>query len=337
MISREILNKLSPITQEEQRILQGTHTIDKSLYMDGDRDIIEGKKLLQTGKLIAVRPHTRFIEFPEHSHDYVEMVYMCQGTTTHILSGKEVILRQGELLLLGQNARQQIARAEEDDIAVNFIIRPEFFEQTLIMLGEEETPLKKFIIECLTSKTTTSAYLHFKVSDILPIQNIIENLVWALISDIPNKRKINQITMGLLFLQLLNYTDRLSHKNQEEALMIETLRYIEENYANGSLQELADNLHYDFAWLSREIKRSSGKTYTQLLQEKRMNQSCWLLQNTDLNIDTISIMVGYENISYFHRIFYKLFQMTPKEYRFSQPGKAAKVHHFPHNSCAHDL
>ena len=49
MISREILDKLSPITQEEQRILQGTHSIDKSLYMDGDRNIIEGRKLLEAG------------------------------------------------------------------------------------------------------------------------------------------------------------------------------------------------------------------------------------------------------------------------------------------------
>jgi len=305
--------------------------------MENATNVINSRKLLSKDKKITVRKHTRFVHFPEHTHDYVEAIYMCSGQTTHIINGEAMLLKEGEFLILTQHATQEILPAGLHDIGVNFVIMPEFFEQTLIMLGEEETPLKKFIIECLTSKTTTSAYLHFKVSDILPIQNIIENLVWALISDIPNKRKINQITMGLLFLQLLNYTDRLSHKNQEEALMIETLRYIEENYANGSLQELADNLHYDFAWLSREIKRSSGKTYTQLLQEKRMNQSCWLLQNTDLNIDTISIMVGYENISYFHRIFYKLFQMTPKEYRFSQPGKAAKVHHFPHNSCAHDL
>jgi len=313
MISHEILDKLSPITQEEQRILQGTHTIDKSLYMDGDRDIIEGKKLLQAGKLIAVRPHTRFIEFPEHSHDYVEMVYMCQGTTTHILSGKEVILRQGELLLLGQNARQQIARAEEDDIAVNFIIRPEFFEQTLPYLGTEQTPLRRFLIDSLCGGN--GRYLHFQVADVLPVQNLVENLLFTLTCDTPYKQGINQMTMGLLFLQLSNCSDRLQAATEEETAIVRLLRYIEEHYRDGSLTEAAAFMHYDVTWLCREIKRRTGKTYTQLVREKRLSQAAWLLQNTTWRITDIANSVGYENISFFHRIFCSHFGCTPKEYR----------------------
>ena len=53
---------------------------------------------------------------------------MCQGTTTHILNGSKVILEAGDLLFLNQNAEQEILPAGEQDIAVNFIVLPEFFD-----------------------------------------------------------------------------------------------------------------------------------------------------------------------------------------------------------------
>ena len=60
-----ILQQLSKITPEEQAILDGRKSIDREIYMDGSTDVISGEKLLEKGKLIAIRPHTRFIAFPE--------------------------------------------------------------------------------------------------------------------------------------------------------------------------------------------------------------------------------------------------------------------------------
>lgn len=313
MVSREILEKLTPITAEEQRILQGERVIDRSLYMEGNLDIIEGKKLLEPGQPIAVRPHTRFIEFPEHTHDYVEMIYMCRGTTTHVLGGREVILREGELLLLGQNTHQKIAKAGADDIAVNFIIRSEFFEQTLPYLGTEQTPLRRFLIDSLCGGL--GRYLHFQVADILPVQNLMENLLFHLLCEESGRHGIDSMTMGLLFLQLSDRSDRLQTATQEETAVVRLLRYVEENYRSGSLSEAAELMHYDLSWLSRQIKRSTGKTYTELVQEKRLTQAAWMLENTDRRVDQIAEAVGYENISYFHRVFYARFGMTPKHYR----------------------
>ena len=51
---------------------------------------INAQKLLSAGKLITIRPHTRFVHFPEHTHDYVEVVYMCEGVTEHIVNNKGV-------------------------------------------------------------------------------------------------------------------------------------------------------------------------------------------------------------------------------------------------------
>ena len=304
-----ILDRLSAITEEEQELLDGRQGIDRRRYMDSG-ETISGSKLLPAGKQLAVRPHTRFVHFPEHTHDYVEMVYMCQCSTRHIINGAEVVLRTGELLILGQNARQEIYPAGAADVGVNFIVRPEFFSGTLVFLGSEETPLREFIVKCLCGENP-SGYLHFRVADVKPVQNLVENLLWTLISDTPNRRSINQLTMGLLFVQLLNHTDRLSKRET----VVRVLGYIEENYATGSLHDVAAILHYDPAWLSREIKRRTGKNYTELLQEKRLSQAAWLLRNTAQRVSDIAVSVGYENVSYFHRIFAARFGQPPKAYR----------------------
>jgi len=309
-----ILERLSAITEEEQAILQGRSDIDRSIYMESEHDIISGTKLLDAGKLITVRPHTRFIHFPAHTHDYVEIVYMCSGETTHLINGQKLVLKAGELLLLGQHTRQEIFRAGEGDVAVNFIVRPEFFSGTLPYLGDEESPLRSFLVNCLCGGQGTG-YLYFQIADILPVQNLVENLLWTLISDVPYKRGINQMTMGLLFVQLINHTDRLQCQTPEQEAVFRVLRYVEENYRNGSLSEAAALVHYDLAWLSREIKRRTGKTYTELVQERRLSQAAWMLKNTEERVADIAVSVGYENISYFHRIFAARFGTSPRQYR----------------------
>ena len=309
-----VVDRLSVITDEERAILNGRKSIDRYIYMDGSRDVISGEKLLEKGKLIAIRPHTRFIAFPEHSHDYVEMVYMCAGQTRHTVNGTAITLRKGELLMLGQNARQAIDPAGETDVAVNFIVRPAFFSGTLPFLGEEETPLRRFVVSCLTGETE-AGYLLFHVADILPIQNLIENLLYTLMEETPNKRGILQMTMGLLFTQLMNHTEALQFETQEQNAVVSVLRYIEEHYRDGSLTEIAERLHYELPSLSRLIRQKTGKNYTELLQEKRLSQAAWLLRNTDKNVDEIANAVGYENLSYFHRLFAARYGLSPKKYR----------------------
>lgn len=312
-----LLEQLSAISPEERRILEGNCQIDRSIYMPEDSDEIDQSRLLEKGKIIALRPHTRFVHFPKHTHNYIEMIYMCQGKTRHKIDGNELTLEQGEILLLSQNAVQEVMPAGEEDVAVNLIIWPQFFDTTLQILGEEENPIRDLLVDCLRNQNKGTGYLHFKVADILPIQNLMENILWTLMNTNINKRSISQWSMGLLFLNLVNHTDTLQtdphYSNQK--LMIQVLRYIEGHYCDGSLREIAEEMHYELSWLSREIKKLSGMTFTELVQNKRMSQAIFLLKTTKMNVTEISERVGYENLSYFHRIFKKRYGMTPHQYR----------------------
>ena len=313
----ELLRELSVITEEEQRILDGRREIDQQIYTEKKDMVIDSKKLLQKGKLIQVRPHTRFVHFPKHTHNYIEMIYMCQGSTTHILNGNEIVLEQGDLLFLNQNAVQEILPAGEDDIAVNFIVLPEFLDTVFSMMGDEENQLRDFLVGALCGRDGETSWMYFHVADILPIQNLIENMVWTIFYDSSNKRSCTQITMGLLFLQLLNYMDKMETggSKYDSEITAAVLSYINGHYKNGTLSELSEQMGYDVYWLSREIRRRTGRTYKELLQEKRMQQAVYLLANSEIPVTDIIESIGYDNTSYFYRKFREKYGMSPKEYR----------------------
>lgn len=304
-MDKQLCDALSKITPEERRVLNGS-SVERETYTDSSKFVIDSNKLLESGKLISVRPHTRFVAFPAHSHNYVELIYMAKGSTTHVINGgAPLTLKKGELLFLNQHATHAIEKANEDDIAINFIVLPAFFDTAFSMIGPDNL-LGKFLVSCLEKDNSEISYLHFAVADILPVQNLVENMIWGIVNEQPNNRRINQVNMGLLFLQLLNYTQCLETpvlNRNSNALVIEALRKIEENYKDANLSLLAQRRNVSLAYVSRLVKEATGKSFKQLLLQKRLDKSEQLLLETKLSIQDIIEAVGYENTSYFYRIF----------------------------------
>lgn len=313
MISYKLLKEIKPVTAEEKRILCGGK-IDRHLYMCGSGDVINANLLLKEGKLISIRPHTRFIEFPEHSHDFIEVVYMCLGSTTHIINGRRVLLSEGELLFLSRNTSHSILKAGENDIAINFIILPQFFKNSVSALGDEDTPLKRFIVNSLDDNAN-SDYLLFKVANELPVQNLVENLIWILLNDTNKKRTLNTVTVELLFQHLMDFTDSIDYANKEDEIIVKFLKYVDNNFRDASLKEASKLLFCDSSWLSREIKKKTGSNYTEIIKERRLKQAVFYLKNTNMKISEIAADIGFDNLRWFYKIFFDTYKMTPGEMR----------------------
>ena len=314
----ELLSHLWPITAEEQTILSGHTDIEKSLYTSRKDFVIDSRKLLEKGRLIEIRPHTRFAHFPKHRHNYIEMVYMCSGTTTHIINDSDrIVLEEGDLLFLNQNVTQEILPAGQNDIAVNFIILSEFFDRSVSMLDKGDI-LYDFLISSLSGDISRSGYLHFQDRDILPVQNLLENMIWTLIHKRSQTNAINQATMGLLLMNLSSFAESLNQNdpNQyEQNLVFSVLKYIDSHYKDGSLEQICAEIKQPTYYVSRLLKKYTGQHFKALLQQKKLQQAATLLCRTPLSTEAVMEAVGYENSSYFHRKFREKYGCSPKEYR----------------------
>jgi len=318
-MNKSLIEKLLPVTAEEERVLE-SGVIDPAIYTEMADFVIDGRKLLPASKLIEIRRHTRFVHFPKHRHNYIEVVYMCQGATTHIVNDESIQLEEGDLLFLSQRAVHEILPARKEDIAINFIILPEFFEQMYAMLEEEKSPLSDFIIGCLFQRHSNYNYLYFNVAGVLPIQNLVEILVYYVSEQNvdQNLLSIKQRTMSLLLVQLMHFADKMRTSQDDgksDSLAVAVLKYIDAKYKDATLTEFAAMQNYDMAWVSKEIKRQIGKTFKELLHEKRMSLATYLLVHTTISIAELMEIIGYENSSFFHKKFKERYGMSPKEYR----------------------
>lgn len=313
----EIIDRLLPLSDEEKKALETLGRMDRDLYMSGNIDVVRAEKVLGDGDAIALRPHTRFVAFPEHRHGYVELVYVIEGKMKHRVNGKDITLGKGEILLLGEYALHSIEPSKENDLAVNVLIRPSFFSSVLSGFGEGESNLKKFLVDTLTGKEE-SGYLHFFTGEVVPITNLMENLLWIHLFGREGRKDILRSTAVLLFNHLLSLTSQAATGEREKSVLLSSLSYIEDNYKDGTLELCAEMVGQEMSSLSRLLKRETGKTWTELVVEKRIENSKWLLRNSDENIDDIARSVGYENISYFHRLFRKSTGLSPREYRVQE-------------------
>lgn len=312
----ELLRRLARITREERAILHGGG-VDKTLYASGGVFRVDAEKMIERGRLMSIRPHTRFAPFPRHSHNYVEIMYMCKGKTVHRINGDAcVTLREGELLFLNRHASHAIQRAEAGDIAVNFIILPQFFDEAFQLMGMDNV-LAQFLLGELRAGGAAVSYLHFRVREVRPVQNLVENLIWTTVDEPAGTCRVGQVTMGLLLMLLMQYTDHIDAPaaGAGSPLVVAALREIETNYRTASLSEVAAAHHVSVSYLSAEVKRATGSTFKQLLCQKRMDAAARMLRETRLPVQEICAAVGYDNISYFHRLFRAQYGITPKEYR----------------------
>lgn len=312
-----IHNKLIALTDEENKILNGEHEVNKSLYTDNGQFIIDSNKLLGKEELIDIRKHTRFIDFPKHKHNYIEFNYVYQGSLTEIIDDKKIILKKGELIFLNQYITHEIQASKEEDIIINFIIKPEFFDYILGLL-ENDNIISRFLITTLYTNYEEGEYLYFKVADNKEIQNLVEKIITELYTTSIMSKATIKLLVGLLIVELVKNSQDIetySVDNYEKMLIIQCLKYIDEFYREGNLFELSKELKQPHYKLSKLIKRHTKMTFKELLQEKRLSKAVELLKFTEYPIVEVIDLIGYENLTYFYKIFKTKYKVTPKEYR----------------------
>ena len=317
---KDIIDKLMDLTQEEKEILEGKHSIDQSIYTDDKQFIIDSKKILADGQLINIRKHTRFIEFPAHKHNYIEFNYVYKGKLTEVIHNKKIELQEGEIIFLNKDITHAIEESSEDDIIINFIIRPEFFD-FILNLSESDNIIFNFLLKSLyLNKNSKGEYLYFKVSNENNIQEILEKIIIEIYEPTMMSSTTIKLLVGLLIVELIkkpNNIEVYSEDNYDNLIIIEVLKYIDNNYSTATLFEISAIVNQPHYKISKLVKKHTNMTFKELLQEKRLNKAKQLLNETDISIVEIISLVGYENLTYFYKIFKEKYGYTPKDFRKS--------------------
>ncbi len=101
----------------------------------------------------------------------------------------------------------------------------------------------------------------------------------------------------------------------KDARMIEIMNYIQTNYIDITLDDLAERFYLSKPYISKYVKEKSGMTFGELVKKIRMKKAKALLKSSNMTVENISLSVGYQNVEHFNRLFKKAYNMTPMQFR----------------------
>jgi AraC-like DNA-binding protein len=202
--------------------------------------------------------------------------------------------------------------------------------------GKLNDDIKSDAVVIQFSKEFMAPFLGLKES--LLIKNMLDTSVRGIRFE-PDEELVSKIialteTNGVdKILKLISVLDDLSKKQptliasnsfhnvvskKNEMRINKVCLYIQNNfYTKISLKEVADLIFLTESNFCKFFKKATGKTYSDYLNELRINEACRLLVQTEKSINQISFECGFESLSYFNRVFLSKKEMTPSKYRKS--------------------
>ncbi len=100
------------------------------------------------------------------------------------------------------------------------------------------------------------------------------------------------------------------------------VKYIEQHYAEKlTLTEVADRIFVSQWYLSKLLNGYLGTSFSDLLNQTRINRAKQLLTDPSLKIHEISELLGFTDITHFSKTFKKYEQVSPNEYRNTAPSR----------------
>lgn len=102
----------------------------------------------------------------------------------------------------------------------------------------------------------------------------------------------------------------------ELSLILKLLMFLSENYQKKcTLYLAAQSVGYDYNYVSKIFKRTVKISFNKYLNNLRINEACNLLEENNMSVQSIAEKCGYSCTRTFHREFYKIMGITPKEYK----------------------
>lgn len=283
--------------------------------------VFSAELMLPADKNISISRHYRFIPVPAHQHDFIELFYVYSGSCSQVINGKKIGLNQGEMCILDTNVIHSIEKTDENDIIINCLMRKDYFDTSLLSRLSSNDLISNFLVNAIYKSKDFNNYIIFHSSKSEKLNKLVKDLMCEYLSPSICSKEIMNCYIILIFSELLQiYQDQtpemqILDQTGNTRNVSKILEYIEKNYVSATLISTAETFNFHPNYLSALLKKTTGKSFKEVIQEQKLKKACTLLRNTNMTADRIALEVGYNNCSFFYKKFKETFCVTPFEYR----------------------
>ena len=235
-----------------------------------------------------------------HTHNHTELFFIVSGKGQFIIQDQIFPVNVNNLVIINPNVTHT-----EDSLNAQPL--------EYIVLGIEG-------IELATSENSNGLFCILDHFESLEISSCIRNILREMELKNTGYEDICQAYMEILIIRLMRSTS-LSVQSEPQAISgnrqcAAVRQYIDLHFKEPlTLEQLADEAHMNKYYLSHAFKREYGVSPINYMITRRVEESKYLLAETDLPMSQISQLLGFSSLSYFSQVFRRSQNISPMEYR----------------------
>lgn len=264
-----------------------------------------------------------------HSHEYMQIWYVCRGIIEHWIGGKAHEMLKGDVFVIPPYISHKIGFKNVDEVKLvgcefsSDFINDQFEDFYIYQDVFDFAYLQPFLVseENIKPKLNLSA----------KAQADVEFILDSMLEEYETKEKYYDLVIKgdlLKFLSIIAREYNKSYVNNEinsesrqlidkyRENILDSIEYIDDNYSKDiQLDDVCQHSMMSKTYFCYIFKNLTGKTFTQYLIDIRINRSIDMLSDTDMSITDICYQVGFNDLSHFCRTFKRQVGVSPGYYR----------------------
>lgn len=267
------------------------------------------------GSSFLLKKHVEFLKTDKpfwHFHPEIELVYVNKGKGKRHIGNHISYFNNSQLVLIGSNLPHigYLDRLTTNGSETLIQFLPEFLGKEFFKVPEMAA------IAALFERAKKG--IRFNIE--------IKRRIGAKIEHLSELQGVNRITSFIEILNDLATTDDYTLLNangfafesvHQDSNKIEVIyKHINENFKEHiSLDEVSDLVSMTVPAFCRYFKKTTGKTFTKLVNEYRVVHATKLLAESNMSIADISFECGFNNFSHFNKLFKEFTGKSASVYR----------------------
>lgn len=285
--------------------------------MKGARKVLHytAEQEFKDDSLVAIKKICDRNDEEIHDHDFVEIVYIIEGTGRHYINDEEFVIKAGDLLFVNHGCTHAFL-VDDQLVAYNLMIRVDYFIKNMIKDNNLFYMLALTSFEKIQQELNDkSPLVHFDYSERDEMLNLFKNIEVELSKEELGKSLILDSYINVILCKVFR---KIFVKDRRQDLLIpqEIVDYISKHFNEKlSLGELSQKCFYSPAYFSRLFKKTFNVSFTDYIMDIRLKRCCELLKDSNYTIEKIMEECGFFDKNTFYERFKNKYGCTPSEYR----------------------
>ena len=270
--------------------------------------VYKSKLLMGADRIGMVRSKPKII-CPEHTHDYIEIVYVTRGQGTEYVDGVKYELVRGDVIFMTPNSIHSVEPGDDYE-KIEIFFSPSLVGSTLSTTSDT---LAALALGSFNDMRASKNYglIRFRGADITEIEFILSLMEKEYNSKDKSYEQFISSSLNLLLIKMIR-----GSKNEKRDVWSMVSEYIGENFEKPiSLAALSSKCFYNPSYFSRIFKEKFNCSLTEYIKRLRIEKAKLLLLTEKATVEDIAQRVVFTGKSAFYRAFYSTTKTTPANYR----------------------